>query len=157
MGFSRQEYWRGWPFLSPVDLEMAEEPEIKLPTSLDHQKNKRVPEKHLLLLFWLPNPLTLWITTNCRKFLKRWEYKTTLPASWEIYAGQEETVRTGQGTTDWFQIGKGACQGCIFNVYAAYIMRDAGLDEAQAGIKMDGKHINNLRYADDTIFMAKSE
>ena len=79
-----------------------------------------------------------------------------------LYAGQEATVRTGHGTTDWFQIGKGVHQGCIlssclFNLYTEYIMRNAGLDEAQAGIKIGGRNINNLRYADDTTFMAKSE
>ena len=72
-----------------------------------------------------------------------------------LYAGQEATVRTGHGTTDWFQIGKGVCQGCIlspclFSLYAEYIMRNAGLDEAQAEIKIAGRNINNLRYADDT-------
>ena len=65
-----------------LDLEMAEEPEIKLPTPVDHRKSKRIPEKHLL--HWLLKPLTVWITTNCAKFLKRWEYQTTLPSSWEI-------------------------------------------------------------------------
>ena len=79
-----------------------------------------------------------------------------------LYAGQEATVRTGHGTTDWFQIGKGVCQGCIlspclFNLYAEYIMRNAGLDEGQAGIKIAGRNINNLRYADDTTLMAKNE
>ena len=79
-----------------------------------------------------------------------------------LYAGQEATVRTGHGTTDWFQIGKGVCQGCILspclsNLYAEYIMRNAGLEEAQAGIKIAGRNINNLRYADDTTLMAESE
>ena len=79
-----------------------------------------------------------------------------------LYAGQEAIVRTGHGKTDWFQIRKGVCQGCIlspclFNFYAEYIMRNAGLDEAQAGIKIAGRNINNLRYADDTILMAESE
>ena len=81
-----------------------------------------------------------------------------------LYAGQEATVRTGHGTTDWFQMGKGVHQGCIllspclFNLYAVkYIMRNAGLDEAQARIKTAGKNINNLRYADNTTFMAESE
>ena len=78
------------------------------------------------------------------------------------YAGQEATIRTGHGTTDWFQIGKGVHQcyilsPCLFNLYAVYIMRNAGLDEAQAGIKIAGKNINNLRYTDDTTFMAESE
>ena len=79
-----------------------------------------------------------------------------------LYAGQEATVRTGHGTTDWFQIEKGACQSCIlkaclFNLYEEYIMRNTGLDEAQAGIKIAGRNINNLRYADDATFMAESE
>ena len=79
-----------------------------------------------------------------------------------LYAGKEATVRTGHGPTDWFQIGKGVCQGCIlspnlFNLYAEYIMRNAGLDEAQAGIKFAERNINNLRYASDTTLMAESE
>ena len=79
-----------------------------------------------------------------------------------LYAGQEATVRTGHGTTDWFQIGKEVCQGCIlspclFNFYAEYIMRNAGLEEAQAGIKIAGRNINNLRYTDDFILMGESE
>ena len=79
-----------------------------------------------------------------------------------LYAGQEETVRTGHGTTEWFQIGKGVYQGCIlspclFTLYAEYILRNAGLDETQAGIKIAGRNINNLRYADDTTLMAESE
>ena len=79
-----------------------------------------------------------------------------------LYADQEATVRTGQGTMDWFQIGKGVCQGyvlspCLFNLNAEHIVRNAGLEEAQAGIKIAGRNINNLRYADDTTLMAKSE
>src|SRR5574340_996728 len=79
-----------------------------------------------------------------------------------LHAGQEATVRTGHGTKDWFQIGKGVCQGCIlspclFNFYAEYIMRNAGLDEAQAGIKIAWRNISNLRYADDTTLMAESK
>ena len=79
-----------------------------------------------------------------------------------LYAGQEATVRTRHGTTDWFQIGKGLCQGCILspcllNLYAEYIMRNAGLDESQVGIKIAGRNINNLRYADDTTLMAESK
>ena len=79
-----------------------------------------------------------------------------------LYAGQEATVRTGHGTIDWFQIGKEVRQGCIlspclFNLYAEYIMRNAGLEEAQAGINIAGRNINNLRYADDTTLMAESE
>ena len=79
-----------------------------------------------------------------------------------LYAGQEATVRTGRGATDWFQMGKGVCQGCIlspclFNLHAEYIKRNAGLDKAQAGIKIAGRNINNLRYADDTTLMTESE
>ena len=79
-----------------------------------------------------------------------------------LYAGQEATVRTGHGKTDWFQIGKGVCQGCklspcLFNLYAEYIMRNAGLDEAQPGIKIAGRNINNLKYADDTTLMEESK
>ena len=109
----------------------------------------------------------MWITRNCGKFLKRWEYQTIRPAGLRnflrnLYAGQEATVRIGHGTTDWFQIGKGVHQGCIlssclFNLYAEYIMRNAGLDEAQAGIKIAGRNIINLRYADNSILMAESE
>ena len=79
-----------------------------------------------------------------------------------LYTGQEARVRTGRGTTDWFQIGKGVCQGCmllpcLFNLYTENIMRNAGLDEAQAGIKISRRNINNLRYADDTTLMAEGE
>ena len=100
------------------------------------------------------------ITTKCGKFWKRWKYQTTWPASWD--AGQEATVRTGPGTTDWFQIGKGVRQGyilspCLFNLYAEYIMRNDGLDEAQAGIQIARRNISNLRYAHDTTLMAESE
>ena len=79
-----------------------------------------------------------------------------------LYTGQEATVRTAHGTTDWFQIGKGVCQGyilspCLFNLYAEYIIKNAGLEEAQAGIKISGRNISNLRYTDDTTLMAESE
>ena len=95
-------------------------------------------------------PLTVWITTNCGKFLKRWDHLSCLLGS--LYAGQEATVRTGHGTTDWLKIRKGVCQSCtlspcLFNLYAEYIMRNAGLEEAQAGIKIAGRNINNLSYA----------
>ena len=88
------------------------------------------------------------------------DYLTCLLRS--LYVSQEATVRTGHGTRDWFQIGKGAYQGCIlspclFNFYAEYIMRNTGLEEAQAGIKIAGRNINNLRYADNTTLMAESE
>ena len=111
----------------------------------------------------MSKPLTVWITKNSGKFFKRWEYQTTWTCLLRnLYAGQEATVGTGHGTTDWFQIGKGVGQGCIlspclFNLYAEYIMRHAGLDEAQAGIKIARRNINNLRYADDTTVTAESE
>ena len=104
----------------------------------------------------------MWITANW-KILKEVgipDHLTCLLRN--LYAGQEATVRTGHGKTDWFQIGKGVHQGCIlsaclFNLYAGYIMRNAGLEEAQAGIKIARRNINNLRYADDTTLMAESE
>ena len=110
----------------------------------------------------MPKPLTVWITTN-QKILKEMgllDHRTFLLRN--LYAGQEATVRTGHGTTDWFQIGKGVHQGCIlllclFNLYAEHIMRKTGLDEAQAGIKIAGRNINNLRNAGDTTFMAESK
>ena len=103
------------------------------------------------------------ITTNCGKFFKRMgtpDHLTCLLRN--LYAGQEATVRTEHGTTDWFQIGKGERQGCIlspclFNFYAEYIMRNARMEEAQAEIKISGRNTNNLRYADDTTLMAESE
>ena len=103
----------------------------------------------------MPKLLTMWITINW-KILKEMgipEHLTCLLRN--LYAGQEATVRTGHGKTDWFQIGKRVRQGCIlspclFNLYAEYIMRNVGLEEAQAGIKIIGRNMNNLRYADDT-------
>jgi len=104
-------------------------------------------------------PLTVWITTNW-KMMAIPDHLTCILRN--LYAGQEATVRTGHETTDWFQIGKGVCQGCIlspclFNLYAKYIMQNATLDEAQAGLKIARRNINNLRYADDTTLMAESE
>ena len=113
-------------------------------------------------LLTMPKPLTVWITINW-KILKEMGIPDHLICLLRnLYAGQEATVRTGHRTTDWFQIRKGGRQGCIlspclFNLYAEYIMRNAGLDEAQAGIKTVGRSINNLRYADDTTLMAESE
>ena len=110
-------------------------------------------------LLTTPKPLTVWITMNYGNFFKRWEYQTTLTCLLRnLYAGQEATVRTGHGTTDWFQIRKGVCQGCIlspclFNLYAEYIMQIARLDEAQVGIKIAGRNINNLRYTVDITLM----
>ena len=133
-------------------LEKAEEPEIKLPTSAGSWKKQDTSRKKSISAFMtMPKLLTVWITINCGQFWKRRGYQATWPASWETYAGQEATVRTAHGTTDCFQIGKEVHQGwllslCLFNFYAEYIMRKAGLEEAQAGIKIAGRNINNLRY-----------
>ena len=109
-------------------------------------------------LLTTPKPLAVWLTTNCGKFLKRRIPDQLTCLLRNLYAGQEATLRTGCGTTDWFQIGKGyILSPCLFNLYAEYIMRNAGLDESQAGIKISGRNINNLRYADDTTLMAESE
>ena len=111
----------------------------------------------------MPKPLTVWITINLWKILKEIgipDHLTCLLRN--LYAGQEATVRTGHGTTDWFQTGKGVRQRCLlspcfFNLHAKHIMRNARLHEAQAGIKIAGKNIDNLRYADNTTLMAESE
>ena len=105
---------------------------------------------------------SVWITTNCGKFLKRWEYQTTYLPPEKPVCCKEVTVRISHGTTDWFKIGKGVFQGCtlspcLFNLYADDIMRNAGLDEAQAEIKISWRNISNLRLADDITLMAESE
>ena len=106
------------------------------------EKAREFQKKHLFLLYCFISALLTCFLRN-------------------LYAGQEATARTGHATTDWFQIGKGVCQGCIsspclFNLYAEYIMRNAGLEEVQAGIKIAGRNVNNVRYADDTTLMAES-
>ena len=146
-----------------LDLEKAEEPEIKLPTSTGSWKKQESSRKISTALLTTPKTLTVWITTNCGKIFKEMGipgYLTCLLRN--PCAGQDATVGTGHGTTDWFQNSKGVCQGCIlspclFNLYAEYIMRNAGLEEAQAGIKIAWRNINNLRHADDTTLMAESE
>ena len=144
-------------------LEKAEKPEIKLPTSsgsLRKQESSR--ENYFCVIdyakaFDCVDHNTLW------KILKEMGIPDHLTCLWRnLYAGQEATVRTGHGTADWFQIGKGVCQGyilspCSFNLCAEYIMRNAGLEEAQAGIKIARRNRNNLRYADDTTLMTESE
>ena len=110
----------------------------------------------------MPNPLTLWITTNWKILQEMGIQDHFICLLRNLYSGQEVAVRTGHGTMGWFQIGKGVRQGCIlspcsFNLYAEYTMRNTGLDEAQAGIKIAGSNINNLRKADDTTLMAESE
>ena len=145
-----------------VGFEKAKEPEIKLPISTGSQKkqeNSRKTSTSASLI--MVKLLTVWITTNCGKLLKRWEYQTTLPGG-NLYAGQEATVRTEHGTASWLKVGKGVRQSCVlspclFKLYAEYIMRNASLEEAQAGIKIARRNINNLRYADDTTLMAESE
>ena len=146
-----------------LNLEKADEPEIKLPTfagSPEKQENSR--KASIFALLTMPKPLTVWITRNW-KILKEVgipDHLTCLLRN--LYAGQEATVRNGHGTTDWFQIGKGVRQGytlspCLLNFCAEYIMRNAGLEEAQAGIKIAGRNTNKLRYADDTTLRAESE
>ena len=146
-----------------VNLEKAEEPEIKLPTSVVSSKKQERSRKHLLLLYWLCQ------TFDSVDHNKMWiilqeigiaDHLTCLLRN--LCAGQEATVRTRHGTTHWYQVGKGIRQGCIlspclFNLHAEYIMQTAGLGEAQAGIKIAWRNINNLRYADDTTLMAESK
>ena len=138
-------------------LEKAEEPEIKLPTSAGSWKKQESSRKNIYFCFIdyakafdCVDHNQLW------KILKEMGIPDHLTCLFRnLYASQEATVRTGHGTTDWFQIGKGVSQGCIlspclFNLYAECIMRNTGLEETQAGIKIAGRNINNLRYADDT-------
>ena len=109
-------------------------------------------------LLTMPKPLSVWITTLWTILKEMGIPDHLICLLRNLYAGQEATVRTRHGTTDWFQIGKGCILSpCLFNFYAEYIMRNGGLEEAQAGIKIAGKNINNLRYADDTTLMAESE
>ena len=146
-----------------LELEKAEEPEIKLSTSIGSSKKQDSSRKtSTSALLPMPKPLMVWITTNWKILKERRmpDHLTCLLRN--LYASQEATVRTGHGITDWFQIEKGVRKNrilspCLFNLYAEYIMRNNGLDEAQAGLKTAGRNINNLRYADDTTLMAESE
>ena len=130
---------------------------------MDHQKSKRVPEKHLFLLYDYAKAFDCvdqQYTVENLKEVGIPDHMTFLLGN--MYVGQEATVRTGRGTTEYCQIGKGVCQGCIlspclFSFYAEYIMRNAGMEEAPAGIKIARRNINHLRYADDTTLMAESE
>ena len=132
-------------------------------------KQERSRKTSISAILTMPKPLTVWITINCGKLWKRWEYQTTFP-SWEtcvqVRKQQLELDMEQQllllSRFNWFQTGKGVHQGCIlspclFNLYAEYIMRNAGLEETQAGIKIARRNINNLRYTDDTTLMAQSE
>ena len=145
-------------------LEKAEEPEIKLPTSAGSWDKQESSRKNIYFCF-----IDYGKAFDCVDHKKLWkilqemgipDHLTCLLRS--LYAAQEATLRTGHGTTDWFQIGKGVCQGCIlspclFNLHAKYITRNAGLYKAQTGIKITGRNINHLRYADDTALMAESD
>ena len=134
-----------------------------MPTSAVSWKKQESSRKVSISAFLtMPKPLTVWITINW-KILKEMgipDHLTCLLR--KLYAGQEATVRTGHGTTDWFQIGKGVRQGCVlspclFNFFAEHVMRNPGLEETQAGIKIAGRNSNHLRYAEDTTLMAESE
>ena len=150
-----------------LDLEKAEEQEIRLPTSAGSSKKQESSRKtSISALLTTPKPLSVWITKKLWKILQKIgvpEHLTYLLRN--LCAGQEAAVRTGHGTTDWFQIGKGIRQGChldvlspcLFNFCTEYIMWNDGLDEAQAGIKIVRRNINNIRYADDTTLMAESQ
>ena len=134
-----------------------------MPTSVDHRKSKRTPEKHLVLFYDYAKAF------DCVDHSKLWKIRKEMGIPdhlicllRNLYSGQEATVRIGYGTMDWSKIGKGVHQGCIlspclFNLYAEYIIGNAGLDEAQAGIKIAGRNINNFRYANDTTLMTESE
>ena len=146
-----------------LDLEKAEEPEIKLPASVGSQK-KQENSRKTSTSFLLIRPNFDCVDHNkLSKILKEMGIPDHLSCLLRnLYAGQEATVRTGHGTADWFQIGKGVHQGCIlspclFNFYAEYIMRNGRVNEAQAGIKTAKRNINNLRYADDTTLKAESK
>ena len=144
-------------------LEKAEEPEINLPTSAGSWKKQESSRKTFTV------PIDYAKAFDCVDHSKLWKILKDMGIPdhlicflRNLYTGQEATVRTGHGTTDWFQTGKGVHQSCIlspclFNLYAEYIMRNAGLNDAQAGIKIARRNLNNLRYADDTTLMAESE
>ena len=145
-------------------LEKAEEPEIKLPISAGSLEKQESSRKNIYFCF-----IDYTKAFDCVDHNKLWKFLKEMGIPDQLtcllrnlYAGQETTVRTGHGTTDWFQIGKGVHQDCIlspclFNLNVEYIMRNAGLEEAQAGIMIARRNFNNLRYADDTTFMAESE
>ena len=140
-----------------LDLEKVEEPEIRWLIEKAREFQKNICFIDYAKAFDCVDHNKLWKTLEEMGIP---DHLTCLLRN--LYAGQEATVRTRHGPTEWFQIGKGICQGyrlspCLFNFYAEYIMRNTGLEEAQAGIKIPGTNINNLRYADDTTLMAESE
>ena len=145
-------------------LEKADKPEIKLSTSVGSLKKTRKFQKNICFCFIDYAKAFDWVDhKKLQKIVREMgipDHLTCLLRN--LYAGQEARLRTGHGTTDWFQIGKGVRQGCIlspclFNFYAEYIMRNAGLEETQSGIKIAGRNINNPRYADDTTLMPESK
>ena len=144
-------------------LEKAEEQEIKLPKCAGSLKKQEFHKNIYLCFIDYAKAFDCVDHNKLWKILKEMGIPDPLTCLLrKLYADQEATVRTGHGATDWFQIGKGVCQGCIqspclFNLYAGYIMRNAGLEEAQAGIQTARRNINNLRYADDTTLMAESK
>ena len=145
-------------------LENPKEPEIRLPTSIGLSNKGREFQKNIYFCF-----IDYAKAFDCVDHNKLWKILTEIGIPdhltcllRNLYAGQEAAVRTRHGTTDWLQIGKGVCQGCILSLclsslYAENIMKNAGLEEAQVGIKIAGRNINNLRHADDTTLMAESE
>ena len=146
-----------------LGLEKAEEPEIKLSTSVGSSKKQESSRKtSTSALLAIPKPLTVWITSNCAKFFKRWEYQTTWPASWEICM-QVKKLQLELDMERWLVPNqKRVHQGCIlspclFNLHAEYIMWNVSLLKAQAGIKIARRKINNLRYAVDTTLTAESK
>ena len=144
-------------------LEKTEEPEIKLPTSVGSSKKQESSRKIYFCFIDYAKAFDCVDHNKLWKILKEMGIPDNLTCLLRnLYAGQEATVRTGHGTTDWFQIEKGVRQGCIlspclFNLYAEYIIGNAGLEEAQGRIKIAGRNVNNLRYTDDTTLMAESE
>ena len=146
-----------------LDLEKAEEPRFKLPTSAGSLKKQEFQKMIYFCFIGYDKAFDCVDHSKLWKILKEMGIRDHLTCLLRnLYACQEATVSTGHGRTDLFQTGKRVCQGCIlspclFNLYAEYIMQNAGLDEAQAGIKIVRRNINNLRYADDTTFMAESE
>ena len=144
-------------------LEKAKEPEIKLPTSGGSSKKQKFQKNIYFCFTDYAKAFDCMDRNKLWKILKEVGIPDHLACLLRnLYAGQKATVRTGHVITDWFQIGKGLCQGCIlspclFNLYAVYIMRNGGLEEAQTGIKIARRNINNLIYADDTTLMAEKE
>ena len=147
-----------------LDLEKPEEPEVKLPTSIGSwkkQENSRKTSISALLI--LPKPLTVWITINCGKFFKRWEYKTILPDSWDICMQvKKQQLELDMEQKTGSKLGKEyvkavCCHLAYLTYLTEYIMQNVRLDEAQAGIKIARRNINNLRYADDTTLWQKGK